>query len=90
MDLSFQEKKHFENLILSCPDIKQKLRVIFLGHPLYQKVNTLEHEKIAPLKGDIKTLNYDTEKSLSNIRGLINWYIKKVNFIMGHPVYCTC
>ena len=53
---------------------------------IYRKVNILEHLNIVFLKGDIKTKISSTEQSLSNIRGLRNLYIKKVNFIMGHPV----
>ena len=51
-----------------------------------QKVDILEHKNIVLLKGDIKTYVSSTEQSLSLIRGLRNWYIKKVNFNMRHPV----
>ena len=52
-----------------------------------RKVNILEYSNIAFLKSDINTKISSTEQSLSNICGLRNWYIMKVNFIMGHPVF---
>ena len=50
----------------------------------------LEHSYIFHLKGDIKTYISSTEQSLSNIRGLRNSSILKVNFTMSHLVLkCT-
>ena len=55
------------------------------------EVNILEYSNIVLLKGDIKTKTQisSTEQSRSNIRGLRNLYIKRVNFFMGHPVFLT-
>ena len=36
-DLSFQEKKQFENPVLGCQDIKQKQSPIFFGTPCNEK-----------------------------------------------------
>ena len=44
---------------------------------------TFEHSFF---KSDIKTKISSTEQALINIKGLRNLYIKKVNFILGHPV----
>ena len=53
---------------------------------IIQKVNILEHSNIVILKGQFKTHILSAEQSLSTIKGQKYWYIKKVNFITGHPV----
>ena len=45
MDLSFQEKKLFENLILGCQDIKQTRSLIFFGTP--QKIDNFRRQPVS-------------------------------------------
>ena len=66
----------------------QKLRKCIYSIECFisQKVNILEHLNRVFLKSDIQTKISGTKQSLSNIRGLRYWSIKRVNFITGHPV----